>query len=323
MLAQKTGASTHACAKGFAQAHMLAPKALRKHRCLHQKLCASTHACTKLLAQAQMLAPKVLCKHRCLRQKPCLVLRAGGVRRARPRRLATKHRRRPSRCWGHTHWRRDGPDLGPETKRTWDPELCIIIYLMQADLGPGFPNPTTVKCSAPWRNKTKINLGEIKDAPGRGVSVRLKSQPKSCGAQEGPNTHTPYGTPTPRPSTVCLPHSRYTRPCAAHQEIEGLLRKLYNGTQHETEKQRMDHFMKQTSCSGFVCFIEWSILIRKLKDSGKLYNDPQSKTKKQRMDHFMKQTSCFGFFCFIEWSILCFFVLVHKMIYPLLLRFAS
>ena len=135
MLAQKTGASTHACAKGFAQAHMLAPKALRKHRCLHQKLCASTHACTKLLAQAQMLAPKTLCKHRCLRQKPCLDLRAGGLRRARPRRLATKHRRRPNRCWGHAHWRRDGPDLGPETKRTWDPELCIIIYLMQADLG--------------------------------------------------------------------------------------------------------------------------------------------------------------------------------------------
>ena len=153
------------------------------------------------------------------------------MRRARPRRLATKHRRWPSRCWGHTHWRRDGPDLGPETKRTWDPELHYYLFdasgpgticWMQADLGPGFPNPTTVKCSAPRRNKTKINLGEIKDAPGRGVSVRLKSQPKSCGAQEGPNTHTPEGTPTPRPTTVCFPHSRYTRPYAAHQEIEGL-----------------------------------------------------------------------------------------------------
>ena len=100
-------------------------------------------------------------------------------------------------------------------------------------------------------------------------------------------------------------------------------RKLYNGPRHKTEKQRMDHFMKQTSCFAFVCLIEWSILIRKLKDSRKLYNDTQSTTQKQRMDHVMKRTSCFGFVCFIEWSILCFFVLLHKMIHPLLLRFAS
>ena len=53
----------------------------------------------------------------------------------------------------------------------------------------------------------------------------------------------------------------------------------------------------QTSCLGFVCFIEWSILIRKLKDSRKLYNDPQSKTKKTKDGPFYEANFVFWFCC--------------------------